>query len=322
MELFWIDEVYFDVRARTEALENFVRAFARSGNIVLEPSRHARQRQTPVDTVPAVAIETQGTYSLPSLVMQVWIFPVGSETLQVTMVAPRNRELTARAAVVDSLQRIEGLRPFDPSVPSSRRWTVRVRCPDGYTDATPPDGGPAQTAYVGRYCLSPGQDGGVEITFAQLAARADDDRSVQRLLDMARITASAVGVSTGAGFGPVETVRVGSIEGKTARMHLDPPRARVTLHAWMLPSGQSTLYAMSTSMPEHADTARATLERWIRTTGLVRPYDAQAIANRRRRVMLVGLLVPASFTAMLGAAIAIGWQRRRTQETHHGQERK
>lgn len=309
LELLWSNEVFFDARAQGEALAAFVRAFSRQGHLLLEPPSPAQVVW--FGPVPGVALDADGAYRLPALTMRVWVLPAGSNTLQVTLVAPRTRAEAATAAVQGALDRIQGLRAWDPATLASRGWTVRAECPPGYTDATPPGGGTSANAYVGRYCLSPGDDGGVEVTFAEVAARADDAPSVRRLLEAAAAGAQAVGVSTGAGFGPTEPVRVAGLEGATARMEIDPPPARVHVRATLTQGGGGSLYAVGVSMHDHAGTTRTALERWLVATGLPRGYDPRILADRRTARLVGGVLAPAAMTAALAAVVAALFPRKR-----------
>lgn len=308
LELLWTNEMYLDARVQAEVLPRFVRAIARGGALVLQPLGGV-ERVT-LGRVAALAQDADGAYQVPPLTVRVWALPAGPNTLQAVMVAPRARAEAATAEARAALARVEGLRPYEPDAPSRRGWNVQVACPPEYSDATTPGGGTSQVAYVGRYCLSPDGVGGTELSFAEVATRADSPEAVRRLFELAAATVAAIGVPTGQGFGPAEPVRVAGVEGMTARMDVDPPAARVRLRAWLSPAGSGTALAVSTALPEHAAVARAAMERWLEESSVVAAYDPAVVAAQRRAYVTRAVVVPAFLSAVLGAGVGLLFRRR------------
>jgi hypothetical protein len=188
---------------------------------------------------------------------------------------------------------------------------VGAACPAGYTDATPPNGGAASIAYVGRYCLSPDAQGGAELTFAEVATRAEEPAAVRRMFELAAARLSAVGAQTGGAFGPGEPARAGDVEGSTARLEFDPPAARVKLRAWLVPAGGQSLFALALTMPEHAAATRTTTEGWLASERLAVSYDPAVVTAQRRRQVTTSVLMPALITALLGAMTGVYFRGRR-----------
>jgi hypothetical protein len=307
LEILFADQVLLDPRARDSALNEFARTLSRSGDLVLDAPHPPRD--TTVAGVPAQSLDVDGAYRLPPLSVRAWLLPAGGRTLQVTLVSPRARADAAAQAARRAIDRIEGLRAYDPAAPHDRGFDVHVACPEGFTDATPTDGGPAPGVFVGRSCLSPSDDGGAELTFAELTGRASDPAAVRTMLNVIAMSDGAVGVSTGSGFGPVETVHVGGVEGSTAVMNVDPPAARARLRVFMVPAGDATLYGVSVSTPEHADSASTTLVQWMERTGHVRAYDPNVLAAHRRDQAWRMVFAPALLSAGLGAIAAAIYRR-------------
>ena len=300
LELFWSNELHLDRRTQSDALADFTRAVLRGGTLTLDPVRPIADVR--IEGLPVTALEVDGTYRLPPLSIRVWALPVGASTLQVTLVTPRDRLQATTTSARAAIDRTEGLRAYDTTATATRGWHVRAECPNGFTDATQVNGGPAPMTFVGRYCLSPDDHGGTELTFAELPLRIDQPAFVRHLLELSATTVSTVGMVTGAGFGPTETFNVNGIDGSTALMDVTPPPAPVRMYGYLAPAGNGSVYALSTSMRNHSEGARATLESWLSDSAHLRAYESSIIADYKRTQNVKMVLGPTVITAVLAAA--------------------
>ncbi|MEI8259536.1 MAG: hypothetical protein WCJ30_28045, partial [Deltaproteobacteria bacterium] len=271
LEIFWSNRLYLDPRSRGPALADFVRTVAQGSHLLLEPPRDVTG--VTVRGVPAAVIDADGALRLPPMAARVWVLPAGGSTVEVTAFAPREQMAGVAEAARGAMRSIRGLSPFSDAQGTTRGWTVEATCPDGYSDATPPAGGLARGIFVGRYCLAPDAQGGAEVVIAQIPGPARDEAGVRHVFDLAAESTRAAGVSTGAGFGPTEHERVHDLDAATAIMEIDTPAARIHVRAYLVPAGDATVYALATTMFDHADTARGTLERWLGEAAPVRAYD-------------------------------------------------
>jgi hypothetical protein len=328
LELFWAPEIIADPRARPEALRSFVRTIAQSNRVALEPlpmpeTRTAIPATATTPAVDALVMDTRGGIRLPSFVARAWAVPAAGRTLLALLIARSDRAPQVEARAADAVSRVTGVRAYDPSAPSDRGFSVHASCPAGWTDATPHDGGPSPSFYVGRYCIEPSQGGGSELTFAEVTGRMEGEGGANRLFELAatmisavgtRVTAGAADTDSGAstitqGFSRAETITIAGVEGRTARAEIEPPAARLALRAWMLPAGGGSIFALSTSLVERAEPVRAELDRWLASASVVRAYDTHTIQARRSQTFRANIIVPGAITALLGAVLAVLRQR-------------
>ncbi len=308
LEIFWTNRVYLDPRSRGPALAEFVRIVAQGSHLLLEPPRDVTG--VSVRGQPATVMAADGALRLPPMAARVWVLPAGGSTVEVTAFAPREAMPRVAEAARGAMRSIRGLAPWADAAGATRGWTIEARCPEGYGDATPPAGGLARGIFVGRYCLAPDALGGAEVVIAQLPGAARDEPGVRHVFDLAAETTRAVGVSTGAGFGPTEHERVQDLDVATAIMEIDTPAARIHVRAYLVPAGEATVYALATSMFDHADTARGTLEHWLEDAAPVRAYDPAVLRGYKIQRALGGIVLPTLITAALGALLGFLFARR------------
>lgn len=308
LELFWQGQIRMDRRLEGAALEQFLRATAQSSHVVTQPPR-APERVT-LAGVPSLTQLLEGALRVPALTVRVWLLPAGDHTLEVQLVAPRDRYAAALTTARSALQRVHGLAAWTPGTPGPRAWRVQASCPEGWTDATPEHGGDGAATYTGRYCLAPSGEGGVELSFTELAAHPEGAEGVASALDLARTRLQVVGGVGEQHFSAPEAVTIDGQQGHTAELQTEPPPANVQLRGYLLPTGDATVYALALSMHDHAERQRQSLERWMGDLGLLQP-DAMAEVQRRWRERTWRLiLLPALLTAALGAALAFAFQKR------------
>jgi hypothetical protein len=328
LELFWSPEVLPDPRARPDALRAFVTGIAQSNRVALEPLGAVAPRTLDSagatgSATEALSLATRGGFRLPGLVARAWALPSGGRTLLALLVAPASRAESIEARAAESVARIEGLRAHDGTANTARGFSARVTCPAGWTDATPPEGGPAPALFVGRACIEPGQGGGAELTFAEATGTIDGERGASPLFELAAAMISAVGTRVSAGrpdadagatrvaegFSSSEPVTVAGVQGRTARAEIDPPAAQLALRAWMIPAGDGSVYALSTSLHDRAAPTAAALDRWVEGARIARPYDQATLARTRSTRFRTNVVAPGVLTAILGALIALGRAR-------------
>jgi hypothetical protein len=235
---------------------------------------------------------------------RVWVLPAGGSTVEVMAVATRERLAQVSQTARTMMGTMQGLAAFSDPPRNERAWTVSVACPEGYTDATPPGGGVALAMYIGRYCLAPDSLGGAEILVAQLPGAARDAQGVRHVFDLAASSTQSIGVSTGAGFGPTEHETIAGLDAASALVEIDTPSARIHLRGYLVPAGDATVLALATTMFDHADTARETLEHWLADAAPLRNYDATIYRDFKIRHAIESIVLPAMITSVLGAIVA------------------
>ena len=307
LEVFWLPQVQFDPRARAEALADFMRSVARTDRLLLEPL--GEPARVTLGMTSALAIDVDGALRLPAFVQHVWLLPAGGSTLVVLASAPRDHAERVVAAARTSLSRVEGLLPWTDTARSERGWHVEVACPAGYTDATPHGGGAGDTHYLGRYCFAPREEGSAELSYIEFPAPASNPRSVEQTLTVLASMTRAIGVGTGQGYGPVTMERVRGFDVPTASLSIETPSARLHLRGYVAPAGDALVYSLATSMFDHAPVARETLERWLPRQDVVRALDPGLLRAWQLRRTVGTVVVPAVFTAALGALVGALWKR-------------
>lgn len=308
LEIFWSNRVYLEARSRGPALTDFVRTAAQGSHLLLEPLRNVTG--VFVQGQPATVIEAGGALRLPPMAARVWVLPAGGSTVEITVLAPREQLARAAESARGAMRAVRGLAPWADAPSDARVWTLEARCPEGYGDATPRAGGLSSGMYVGRYCLAPDSLGGAEVVIAQLPGLARDEVGVRHVLELAAETLRAIGVATGAGFGPTEHERVQDLDVATAAMEIDTPSARIHVRACQLPAGDATVYALATTLFDHADAARGTLDHWLAQASVVRAYDPAVLRRYKLQRAVGGVILPAVITAALGALLGLLFARR------------
>jgi hypothetical protein len=302
LEVFWTNRAYLANYDRPAALQSFMRTVAQESHLLLEPLRDASA--VTLRGVPATVIEADGALRLPPMGARVWVLPAGGSTVQVMALATRERLAQVSETARTMMQSMQGLAAFSDPPRSERAWTVSVACPDGYTDSTPPGGGVALAMYIGRYCLAPDALGGAEILVSELPGAAREEQGVRHVFDLATQSTQSIGVSTGAGFGPTEHETINRLEVASARVEIDTPSARIHLRGYLVPAGDATVLALATTMFDHADMARETLEHWLAEAAPLRGYDAAIYRDFKIRHAIETIVLPAVITSVLGAIVA------------------
>lgn len=328
LELFWSAEMVSDARAHPLAMRTFVEQISQSNRVALEPlPAPTRQDVTlrPGVTVSGLSVSARGGLRLPSMALRAWVLPAGGHTLLAVLVAPSEHREALEGPAADAVAHVEGLRAFEEPENTERGFTVRARCPSGWTDATPADGGRAQATYVGRVCIAPSRGGGGELTFVELTGQAQGPEGARRTFELAATMIAAVGTrvhtvssdpdagasrsSTAMQLSAPEPVRVASVDGFTAHATLEPPPAQLVLRAWMLPAGGGSVYALSTSLREREREVREALDGWVRTLPMLHGYDPAPVVAQRTKRFKIFVLIPGVMTALLGVGLAIARAR-------------
>lgn len=309
LEALWLDEIPADPRVRNDQLDAFVRAFNQRGPFLMENPRVA-QDETIANTS-AASVDVDGAFKPPAMSVNTWFLPAGASTIQVTVSGPNASVTPLRSTLEAHIQTMQGLTAFDLAAaqPAPRGFAVTLACPTGFNDATPSNGGPTPSSFMGRYCLKPDELGGIEFSVAQLPARVDTPAAVAKALELTSAMVQAQGIPTGNGFGKPEEVTVHGFKGMRAQLEIEPPAARIRVHGLMIPSGSATIFALSTGLVAQADARAAALAQWASSQLPAAPYDREPIrvrANARRTEMIA---LPTIATALLGALAGMLWRR-------------
>ncbi len=309
LEMFWTPQMYLDGRVRGDRLVDLVRVLLPRDTVHFD--RALAPRGATVNGIVAAFVDAEGQYQIPPFVVRVWALPAGGHTLQVTLSAPRARADGIAVNVRRTLDGVGGLRAYEPVAVPTRGWSVDVQCPAGFTDATPPNGGIGRSTFIGRTCLAPDADGGAELTFAEITARADSEEAFRQVLQMTLSGLSATGVTNDTGFQPSQRVRIGGFDAYTARLDVTPPVARVRVIAYQLPAFDGSVFALAMALRANFDGTRTAMSQWLDHASVVRNYDPAVVATRRRSRMIGGLVLPAVISTFVGMLVGRWWSRRK-----------